>query len=122
MMTLPRYFTVTPILVKVISHPASHRVTTESKEWDARPGTMYPVRARCGRNGRLSRHLWVDLTLLPSGSVTLICRWSPSIIVAFASVIRKLLVAPESKIAQCFMFSFVRVIVWRRCAAAPANP
>ena len=122
MMTLPLCFTVTSIFVKVISHPASHSVTTESNEWDARPGTMYPIRAFCGKKGRLSWHLWVDLTLFPSGSVTLICCWSPSIIVASAAVIKKLLVAPESKIAQCFMLSFVRVIVWSRFAAAPANP
>ena len=122
MIIFPLCFTVTSILVKVISQPASHSVTTESREWDARPGMMYPVRAFSGKPGRLSRHLWVDLTLFPSGSVTVIRCWSPSIIVASASVIKKLLVAPESKIAQCFMFSFVRVIVLRRFVAAPANP
>ena len=122
MMTFPLCFTMTSIFVKVISHPASHSVTTESKEWDARPGTMNPICGFCGKNGRLSRHFWVDLTLFPSGRVTLICCWSPSIIFASASVIKKLLVAPESKIAQCFMFSFVRVMVSSRFAAAPANP
>ena len=64
----------------------------------------------------------MDSTLFPSGSVTLICCWSPSIIVACASVIKKLLVAPESKISHRWMFSLLSVILLSNAAAAPAKP
>ncbi len=90
MMVFPWYLTVTPILVNVISHPVLQSFTTESREWDASPGTIYPVRALWGRLGMLSRHFWVDLTLFSSGSVTLICCSLLSIIVVCASVIKKI--------------------------------
>ena len=48
MIIRPLYLTVMFILVKVISHPASHNATTEINECDARPGRMYPVRALAG--------------------------------------------------------------------------
>ena len=73
MMICPWYLMVMPILVNVISHPALQSFTTEMREWDANPGTIYPVCALCGRLGMFRRHFWVDLTLFPSGSVTLIC-------------------------------------------------
>ena len=67
-------------------------------------------------------HRWVDLTLFPSGSVTVICCALLSTDLTCAPVIKKLLVAPESKIAHCFMFSLLRVTVLSSAAAAPANP
>ena len=67
-------------------------------------------------------HRWVDLTLFPSGSVTVICCALLSIDLTCAPVIKKLLVAPESKIAHCLMFSLLRVTVLSSAAAAPANP
>ena len=100
MIVSPLYLTVASYFVKVISHPALHRVTAERRECAARPGMMYPCRAAVGSCGMSSRHLLVDFTLFPSGKVTLI--WSPSgsMVVACAFVIRKLLVAPESRIAH----------------------
>ena len=122
MIVRPLYLMVTLILVNVISHPASHNATTESRECDARPGRMYPVRALVGSCGRSSVHCWVDRTLFPSGSVTCICCALPSVDLTCAPVIKKLLVAPESKIAHCLMFSLLKVTVLSSVAVAPANP
>ena len=122
MIVRPLYLMVTFILVYVTPHPASHNATTESRECDARPGRMYPVRALVGSWGRSSVHCWVDWTLFPSGSVTMICCVLLSIDLTCAPVIKKLLVAPESKIAHCLMFSLLRVTVLSSAAAAPANP
>ena len=119
---LPLYFTVTPILVKVTSQPASQSVTTDSRECDANPGMMWPICARVGRCGRSSRHRWVEATFFPSGSVTLICLSGISLFAMCASVIRKWLVAPESRIAQFLMLSFVNVIASSSALAAPDNP
>merc|ERR1712197_250503 len=69
-MVLPRYFTVTPILVKVISHPALHSVTTERRECEASPGMTYAFLASWGRLERSRRHWWVEETWFPLGSVT----------------------------------------------------
>ena len=99
-MIFPLYLTMALILVKVISQPASHKDTTDRRECAARPGMMYPVFARFGRSGRFNLHWWVERTLLPSGKVTLICAAASCRIVAGALVIRKWLVAPESRIAH----------------------
>jgi hypothetical protein len=40
-MILPQYVIVHPILVKATLQPALHRVTTEMREWEARPGIMW---------------------------------------------------------------------------------
>ncbi len=39
-MMLPRYMIVHSILVKATLQPALHRVMTEMREWEARPGMM----------------------------------------------------------------------------------
>jgi hypothetical protein len=39
--TLPQYMIVHPILVKMTSQPASHRVTMEMREWEARLGMIW---------------------------------------------------------------------------------
>ena len=122
MIVFPLYFTTAPPFVNVISHPALHSVTTEMRECAARPGIMYPLRAAAGSCGMSRRHLFSDLTLFPSGSVTLI--WSPSwsIVVACAFVIKKLLVAPESRIAHWRILSLLIVTVSSRALAAALNP
>jgi hypothetical protein len=48
----PRYTMVQLIVVKVTVHPALHMVTTERREWDARPGMIWAARAPAGRSGR----------------------------------------------------------------------
>ena len=57
---------------------------------------------RAGRT--MHMHCLVDWTLFPSGSVTVICCALLSIDLTCAPVIKKLLVATESKIAHCLMF------------------
>jgi len=50
----PRYTMVQLIFVKVTVHPALHMVTTERREWDARPGMIWAARVPAGRSGRSS--------------------------------------------------------------------
>ncbi len=71
-MVRPQYLTVHPILVKCTSHPALHIVTTDSREWEARPGTMWAARASCGRVEMSSVHVCVECTRSPLGRRTMI--------------------------------------------------
>jgi hypothetical protein len=48
---------VHPILVKATLQPALHRVTSEMREWEARPGMMWVCCAAEGRAGMLSMHV-----------------------------------------------------------------
>jgi len=48
----PRYTIVQLIFVKVTVHPTLHIVTTERREWDARPGMIWAARALAGQSGR----------------------------------------------------------------------
>ena len=50
----PRYTMVQLIFVKVTVHPALHLVTTERREWDARPRMIWAASAPDGRSGRSS--------------------------------------------------------------------
>jgi hypothetical protein len=54
MIVRPRYTMVQLIFVKVTVHPALHMVTTERREWDARPGMIWAASAPGGRSGRSS--------------------------------------------------------------------
>ena len=47
-----RYTIVQLIFVKVTVHPMLHMVTTERREWDARPGMIWAARAPAVRYGR----------------------------------------------------------------------
>ena len=58
------------ILVNVTSHPALHNFMTDTNEWDAEPGTMWPIRAFSGSSGIASLQSCVDCTLEPFGMVT----------------------------------------------------
>ena len=122
MITCPLKNTLTLVLLKVTSHPALHSVTTDISECEANPGMMWPRRASIGRPGTLTVHLCVDLTLFPSGRLTVIPSSMISLSVTGAAVVRKLLVAPESRIAHLWMFSRVSVIVSRSWLAAAAIP
>ena len=48
----PQYTMVQLIFVKVTVHPVLHIVTTERREWDARPGMIWAACALAGRSGR----------------------------------------------------------------------
>jgi hypothetical protein len=42
------------IFVKVTVYPTLHMVTTERREWDARPGMIWAACVLAGRSGRSS--------------------------------------------------------------------
>ena len=69
---LPLCVTVTPIMSNITRHPALHSVTTDTSEYADIPGKICPVRAALGRFGRSNSLVWVDVSLVPSGMVTVI--------------------------------------------------
>jgi hypothetical protein len=108
------------IFVKVTVQPALHMVTTEISEWEARPGMMCAARAPAGRSGRSRVQVCVDCTLSPFGRRAMRGTVAGTMLVAGASVVRKWLVAPESRIAHCLMVVASVAIVRRRTEAASA--
>ena len=108
------------IFVKVTVHPALHMVTTERREWDARPGMIWAARAPVGRSGRSRVQVCVDCTLSPLGRRAMMGTSAGTMLVAGASVVRKWLVAPESRIAHFLMVVASVVIDRRRTEAANA--
>ena len=66
----PLYFTVQSIFVKVTSHPALHSFTTESSEWEASPGMIWPSLAFVGSRGKSRSQVCVEDTYPPSGNRT----------------------------------------------------
>ncbi len=66
--TFPQYVIAHLILVKTTSQPALHRVTTEMRKWEARPGMIWVCHAEVGRAGILRVHVCMECTRLPSGS------------------------------------------------------
>ncbi len=108
------------ILVKVTVPPALHMVTTERRECDARPGMMWAARAPAGRSGRSRVQVCVDCTLSPFGRRAMRGTVAGTMLVAGALVVRKWLVAPESRIAHRLMVVASVAIVWRRTEAASA--
>ena len=106
------------IFVKVTVHPALHMVTTERREWDDRPGMIWAARAPAGRSGRSRVQVCVDCTLSPLGRRAMMGTSAGTMLVAGASVVRKWLVAPESRIAHFLMVVASIVIVLRRTEAA----
>ena len=119
-MVRPRYVMVHPILVKCTSQPALHKVTTDRREWEARPGIMWAARAVRGRVGMSSVHVCVECTRSPLGRRAMMGAVVCWTFEAGASVVRKWLVAPESRIAQRLMVSASGVIVLSSVAAAKA--
>ena len=109
---------VHPILVKCTVHPALHRVTTDRSECDARPGTMWVVRALGGREGMLRVHVCVECTRAPFGRRAMMGVVVGRILVAGVSVVRKWLVAPESRMAHLLMMSASVLIVFKRTETA----
>ena len=59
------------VLVKRTSQPLSHSLTTESSDWSDNVGITWPVVAWCGSMGQSMVHWCVDVSIEPSGMVTL---------------------------------------------------
>jgi hypothetical protein len=91
------------IFVKVTVHPALHIVTTESNGCDARPGITWAAWAPAGRSGKLRVQVCIDCTLPPVGRREMRGTVPRTMFVAGALVVKKSLVAPESRMAHCFM-------------------
>jgi hypothetical protein len=116
----PRYLIKHAIFVNITSHPMLHCMTTLMRECEANPGMMWAKHAIVGRLGKSTVHVCVDCTRAPLGmraAMGLMAHWT---LLTGALVMRKLLVAPESKIAQLLMESMSMLTVWRRVAAARA--
>ncbi len=101
---------VHPIFVKSTLHPTLHSVTTLMRECDAKPVMMWARWAVDGRSGRSN----------PLGRRATIGVWVGWMLVTCAPVVRKLLVAPESKMAHLLMVAMSMLTVRRSIAAARA--
>jgi hypothetical protein len=108
------------IFVKVILHPALHIVTTESNGCDARPGIIWAAWVPAGRSGKSRVQVCVNCTLSPFGRWEMRGTAARTIFVAGALVVKKWLVAPESRLAHHLMVSTLTLIVLRRMEAARA--
>jgi hypothetical protein len=109
-----------PILVKVTVQPALHIVTMDSRECEVRPGMMWAILAAAGSSGRSRVQVCIDYTLSPFGRRATRGTVALQMFVAGASVVRKWLVAPESRIAHLLMVLASVEIVLRSTAAAKA--
>jgi hypothetical protein len=108
------------IFVKATVHPALHIVMTESNECDARPGMILAAWAPAGRSGKSRVQVCVDCTLSPFGRLAMRGTAARAMFVAGALVVKKWLVAPESRMAHHFMVTASTLIVLRRMEAAQA--
>ncbi len=108
------------IFVKVTMHPALHMVTMETRELDARPGIMWAALVPTGSMGRSRMQVCTDCTLLPLGRQLMRGTVAGMMLVAGALVVRKWLVAPESRMVYCLMVAASVIIVLRRMEAARA--
>ena len=109
---------VHPILVKCTVQPALHRVTMDRSECKARPGIMWVARVLGGRAGISRVHVCVECTRAPFGRRAMMGLVVGRILVA--SVVKKLLVAMESRIAHLLMVSASVLIVFKRTEAPMA--
>jgi hypothetical protein len=107
----------TLIFVKVTVHPALHIVMTESNECDARPGIMWATWVPAERSGKSRVQVCVDCTLSPLGRCTMRGTAARTMFVAGALVVKKWLVALESRMAHRFMVAALTLIVLRRMEA-----
>ena len=103
-----------------IAYLTLHMVTMESSESDVSPGMMWAAQAPTGSSGRLRVQVCVDCTLSPLGRWAVRGTVAGMILVAGASVVRKWLIAPESRMAHCLMVAALVNIVVRRTEAASA--
>ncbi len=107
-------------MVKCTVHLALHRVTMDRSECEARPGIMWAARALGGREGMSRVHVCVECTHAPFGRWVTMGVVVSRILVAGALVVKKWLVAPESRMAPLFMVSASVLIVFNRTEASRA--
>ncbi len=100
--------------------PALHIVTKDRRECDARPGMMWAFLAVAGSLGRSRVQVCIDCTLSPFGRRATKGMVAAQMFVASALVVRKWLVAPESRIFHSVMVSASVEIVLRITATAKA--
>jgi hypothetical protein len=116
----PGYMMVQLILVKVTMHPVLHIVTMERRECDTRPVMMWAAQAAGKRSSRSRVHVCVECTLSPLVRRAMRGAAAGSMSVAGASIVRKWLVAPESRMAHRLMVATLVGMVLTRIAAARA--
>ncbi len=102
------------IFVKVTMHPALRMVTTESIKCDARPGMTWAAWAPAGRIGRPRMQVCVDCIFSPVERRAMRGTAPRTMLVAGALVVRKGLIAPESRMAHHLMVAASVLIVLRR--------
>jgi hypothetical protein len=119
-MVRPRYTMDHRILVKVTVQPALHIVTTDRRECNARPGMMWAFLAVAGSSGRSRVQVYLECTLSPFGRRVTRGMVAAQMFVAGALVVRKWLIAPESRIAHRLMVLVSVEIVFRSSASAKA--
>jgi hypothetical protein len=105
------------IFVKVTMHPALHIVMAESNECDARPGITWAAWAPAGRSGKSRVQVCVNCTLPLFGRQAMRGTATRTMFVAGVLVVKKCLVAPESRKAHCLMVAASTLIVLRRMEA-----
>jgi hypothetical protein len=93
------------IFVKRTLHSALLSVTTLTIECNAKPGMIWARRAAAGRPGKFNVQVCVDCTWLPLGRCATMGLLASCMLVIGAPVVRKVLIAPESKIAHLLMVS-----------------
>jgi hypothetical protein len=108
------------IFIKVSVHPALHIVMMESNKCDARLGMTLAAWAPAGRSGKSRVQVCVDCTLSLFGRWAMMGTAARIMFVAGASVVKKWLIAPESRMAHHFMVAASTLIVLRRMEAARA--
>jgi hypothetical protein len=101
----PQCIMVHPILVKRTSHRVLQSVTTLTSECDGNPGMMWARHAAAGSLGKFNVHVCVDHTWSPLGRHGTMGLLASCILVTGVPGVRKLLVAPESKITHLLMVS-----------------
>jgi hypothetical protein len=106
------------IFVKDPVHPALHIVTTESKECDARSGITWATQAPAGRSGKSRVQVCANCTLSPFGRRAMRGTAARTMFVAGALDVKKWLIAPESRMANCFTVVASTLIVLIRMEAA----
>jgi hypothetical protein len=108
------------IFVKVTVDPALHIVTTERNKCDARPGITWAAWAPAGRSDKSRVQVCVNCTLSPFGRQAMRGTAARTMFVAGASIVKKWLVAYESRMAHRFMMVVSKLIVLSRMEAARA--
>ena len=79
---------------------------------------MCAVRAAMGSPGMSRVQVWVDCTRSPLGSRAMMGLDVGALFVMGASLVRKWLVAPESRMAHSLIVAASVVMVWSNAAAA----